>query len=146
MLSDSELFGIPPKTAPKDAKKDGKPTVSLLPQDILMEYVVAAYEEGLIKYERESWRRGFVVSELIDAERRHVKAFFERCEDYDLETERDYGIKKHHIAGAIFSLLSILHTLKYHPHLDDRRDPATGDLLHEYCAVIESPRGSKQSD
>jgi len=111
------------KTAPKNATQDGKPRVTLIPMDILMEYLIPAYEEGIIKYERESWRRGFIVSEMIDACKRHTDAFFYKNEDID----PDSTTKKHHLAGAIFSLISALHTLKYHPELDDRTDPATGD-------------------
>lgn len=114
--------------APKDAHKDGKPMVSLIPMDLLIEFLEPAYREGVQKYERESWRRGFVMSDLYDATQRHLKAFFFECEDYDPETLEAYQIKKHHLAGALFSLLSALHTQKYHPHLDNRRDPVTGNL------------------
>ncbi len=111
------------KTAPKNAAQDGKPRVTLIPMDILMEYLIPAYEEGIIKYERESWRRGFPVSAMIDACKRHTDAFFYKKEDID----PDSSTNKHHLAGAIFSLISALHTLKYHPELDDRTDPATGE-------------------
>jgi hypothetical protein len=113
--------------APKDARKEGKPRPSLLPMDILIEFLLPAYEEGLIKYEKESWRRGFKVSELMDAVDRHKSAFFHGCEDYDKEAEKN-GVIKHHLSGAIFSLISALHTLKYHPELDDRRYPNRGDI------------------
>ncbi len=109
--------------APKNASMDGKPKVTLIPMDILIEFLVPAYDEGIEKYERESWRRGFPVSEMIDACKRHTDAFFHDNEDID----PDSTTKKHHLAGAIFSLISALHTLKYHPELDDRTDPATGD-------------------
>jgi len=117
-------------TAPKDAAKEGKPRPSLLPMDILIDFICPAYEEGDIKYERESHRRGFPVTDLIDALDRHKKAFV-AGEDYDPETKEKYGIDKHHVAAMVFCCLSLLHTLKYHPHLDDRRDPANGMLLNE---------------
>jgi len=110
------------KTAPKNAAQDGKPRVTLIPMDVLIEFVIPAYEEGLIKYERESWRQGFIVSEMVDACKRHLDAFFHDNEDIDPESQTN----KHHLSGAVFSLLAALHTLKYHPELDDRTDPATG--------------------
>lgn len=108
--------------APKNAGEEGKPRVTLIPMDILTEYLTPAYNEGIEKYERESWRRGFPVSEMIDACKRHTDAFFHGNEDID----PDSTTEKHHLAGAIFSLISALHTLKYHPELDDRTNPANG--------------------
>jgi len=104
------------ETAPKNNEIDGKPKVSLLPMDMLIKYVVPAYEEGVQKYERESWRKGFPVSVMIDAALRHITAFFWEGED----TDPDSLVGKHHLAGAIFSLLSVLHTLDIRPELDDR--------------------------
>jgi len=115
--------------APKNANKDGKPKVSLLPMDILIECLVPAYEEGIIKYERESWRRGFKITEMRDAAERHMTAFFDLCEDYDVEAKEKFNIDKHHLGGAIFSLLSAFHTMKYHSELDDRRSPVNGQLI-----------------
>lgn len=91
-----------------------------------MEFLPPAYEEGLIKYERESWRRGFKVSKMFEAATRHLIAFQYYGENLDPEAIEKFGIEKHHLAGAIFSLLSILHTMKYRPELDDRRDPSNG--------------------
>jgi hypothetical protein len=117
---DAELEAGILRVAPKAWRQEGKPRPSLLPLDVLIKYVVAAYEEGVIKYERESWRQGFYVSDLIDAAQRHIEAFFWRGEDYD-PAAAELGVKKHHLAGAIFSLLSILHTLDLGIEaLDDR--------------------------
>ena len=107
------------KTAPKNNVQEGKARMSLLPLDILRKYIIPAYEEGLIKYERESWRGGFQVSVLIDAAMRHMETFFYEGEDFDPDAEK-LGITKHHLAGAVFSLLSILWTLDTRPELDDR--------------------------
>lgn len=107
-------------TAPKNNVQEGKPRVSLIPIDVLIEYLVPAYEEGCVKYERESWRKGFNTSILIDAAERHISKFFYDGEDWDPDAAK-LGIRKHHLAGAIFSLISILHTLKTSPELDDRR-------------------------
>jgi len=105
-----------PKMAPKNNIHEGKPRPSLLPMDILMKYLCEAYEEGVIKYERESWRDGFSVSVMVDAALRHIIAFFWGCQDVDIQSET----KKHHLSGAIFSLICILHTLDTRPDLDDR--------------------------
>jgi len=107
------------KIAPKNNRKEGKPRPSLLPLDVMMKHVCPAYEEGVLKYKRESWRDGFWVSDLMDAAERHMSDFFYGGQDFDLDAEK-LGIKKHHLAGAIFSLLSILHTLDTRPELDDR--------------------------
>lgn len=125
---------MPPKftegeggNAPKDVS--GKPMPTLLPMDILLEFVEPAYQEGVQKYVRESWRRGFNVTDLIDAMFRHVNKFM-AGEDYDPESE-GYGVKKHHLAAAVFCCLSAMHTCKYHKHLDNRFDLKTGKFLNE---------------
>lgn len=113
-------------SAPKNNINEGKPRPTLLPMDILIKWVIPAYEEGVIKYERESWREGFKTSVLMDAAQRHMNTFFYDQEEYDVQAA-DLGVTKHHLAGAIFSLLSILHTLEHHPELDDREDLFGGD-------------------
>ena len=105
--------------APKNNVAEGKSRMSLLPMDILRKYVVPAYEEGLIKYKRESWRLGFYTSVMIDACLRHIEEFYWGGEDYD-PSAQELGIIKHHLAGSIFCLLSILQTLDKKPELDDR--------------------------
>lgn len=65
-------------TAPKNNPQEAKARASLLPMDLLMEYLVPAYEEGIQKYERESWRKGFATSTMIDAALRHIEAFYWR--------------------------------------------------------------------
>ena len=104
------------KTAPKNNLQEGKPKITLLPMDILVKYLIPAYEEGVIKYERESWRQGFHTSVLIDAAMRHLIEFYYQGHDID----KDSLTNKHHLAGALFSILSILHTLETRPELDDR--------------------------
>ena len=73
------------ETAPKNNIKEGKPQPSLIPLDVLIKYLEPAYQEGLIKYERESWRRGFNTSILIDSALRHISAFFYDKEDSSTE-------------------------------------------------------------
>lgn len=103
-------------TAPKNHIQEGKPRPTLLPLDVLVKHLTKAYEEGVIKYERESWRQGFQVSVLMDAAFRHMIDFFYSGCDIDTSSPT----QKHHLAGAIFSLISILHTLDTRPDLDDR--------------------------
>lgn len=114
--------------APKIVKD--KPSPSLIPWDILDEFVEPAYQEGIIKYVRESWRRGFKILDLIDALERH-KGHFMAGQDYDQEAKEVYGIDKHHLAAMVFCCLSALHTLKYHPELDNRFDMSTGKPKNE---------------
>lgn len=109
-------------TAPKNATAEGKPSISLIPMDILVDFLLPAYEEGVTKYEKESWRQGFLVSDMVDAAMRHMNAFYYDAEDIDPDSKTN----KHHLGGAIFSLLSICHTLKYRPELDNRRRPDNG--------------------
>jgi hypothetical protein len=104
----------PAETAPKNNLQEGKPRPSLIPLDVLIKHLCPAYEEGIPKYYRESWRKGFQTSVMIDAALRHITEFFWHGKDIDEESG------KHHLAGAIFSLISILHTLDTRPELDDR--------------------------
>lgn len=106
-------------TAPKNNLIEGKPRPSLIPFDVLIKHLCPAYEEGLIKYQRESWRLGFLISNLFDAAIRHLNAFYYLGEDYDPDAAK-IGITKHHLAGALFSIISILHTLDTRPELDNR--------------------------
>ena len=103
-------------TAPKNNIQEGKPRMSLLPLDLLEKYLVPAYEEGVWKYDRESWRGGFHTSVLIDAAMRHLNEFYWQGQDKD----PDSPTEKHPLAGVIFSCLSILNTLETRPELDDR--------------------------
>jgi hypothetical protein len=105
--------------APKNTAQENKPKPSLIPFDICMEYDEPAYQEGLIKYYRESWRKGFPISEMYDACQRHLEQFFYHIQDYDPDAAR-LGIKKHHLAGARFSIACMLQTLRDHPEMDDR--------------------------
>jgi len=108
---------IPKKeTAPKNNVAEGKPKMSLLPLDVLKKYVIPAFEEGLIKYQRESWRKGFKTSVLVDAMIRHLEEFYYQGKDYDLSSPT----KKHHLSGVVFACLALLYSLENYPELDDR--------------------------
>lgn len=106
--------------APKNNEKENKLRPHLLPLDLLMELLCPAYEEGLLKYFKESWRMGFLHSVMYDACQRHIKAFYFDKEEFDQETLKLYGIKKPHLGAAIFCLISMYITQKLHPHMDDR--------------------------
>ena len=107
-------------SAPKNNEQENKPQMSLIPLDILRDFLEPAYREGLIKYSRESWRGGFKTSVMFDALQRHLTQFFYDGEDYDIEAE-NIGVKKHHLGGALFCLLCMCDTVKNHPEMDDRR-------------------------
>jgi hypothetical protein len=106
--------------APKNTEKEKKPDASLIPLDLLIEFLVPAYEEGLIKYYRDSWREGFTTTHMIGASLRHLSKY-EEGEDYDQQTLEDYGILKHHLGALFFSVLCMCDTFKNHPELDNRR-------------------------
>lgn len=106
-------------TAPKNNEIENKPQPSLIPMDLLIEFLEPAYREGLIKYHRESWREGFYTTDMFDACQRHLSSYFYSCEDYDPDAKK-LGIKKTHLAGALFSIICMLDTLKNHTELDDR--------------------------
>jgi len=96
--------------APKNNIIENKPQMSLLPLDVLSDMLVPCYEEGLQKYYRESWREGFELNVMMDACLRHLTKFFYDKEDYDSETLKEYGIKKHHLGAAVFSIVSMYHS------------------------------------
>lgn len=108
------------KSAPKNNIEENKPQMSLIPDDILRDFLEPAYREGLLKYSRESWRMGFTTTVMMDALKRHMTQFFYDCEDLDSDSEK-LGIKKHHLGGALFCIICMCDTVKNHPELDDRR-------------------------
>jgi hypothetical protein len=105
------------KYAPKERKNKPKP--SLIPFDLLLKYLEPAYQEGLIRYYRESWRLGFPITDMYDSAMRHLEKFFFQKEDWDKDAEK-LGIKKHHLGGVLFSVLCMLDTFENHPELDNR--------------------------
>lgn len=107
--------------APKDDKIEGKFRMHLMPLDLLSELLCPAYEEGCIKYYENSWRLGFTITRMFSATVRHLVKFFFFGEDYDRESLAKYGIKKHHLGGALFSIICMYHTWKDYPEKDDRQ-------------------------
>lgn len=107
--------------APKNNLEEGKPQMSLIPLDLLEKLLVPAYEEGLIKYDRESWRKGFKASVMMDALQRHLTAFYYKRELHDAETFKTYGIRKHHLGAALFCILSMYNSVEINSKkFDDR--------------------------
>ncbi|MCP3966700.1 MAG: hypothetical protein GY718_10170 [Lentisphaerae bacterium] len=89
--------------------------MSLLPLDILAEMLCPAFQEGLEKYYRESWREGFQTSVMMDACLRHLSAFYYEREAFDPKYP-----EKHHLGAAVFCLIAMYNSWKNHEELDDR--------------------------
>lgn len=102
-------------SAPKNNIKEDKLQMSLLPLDLLSEMLCPAYQEGIKKYNRESWRKGFKTSVIMDACLRHLSSFYYEMEDFDSENPQ-----KHHLGAAVFCLISMYHSWKNYPEMDDR--------------------------
>jgi hypothetical protein len=100
--------------APKNNKKENKPQLSLLPLNVLSE-VAIAYEYGCRKYSRNSHRKGFFQSEVIDSALRHISQYMDEGQIYDKEAWEEKGMKVNHLAMAIFGLISALQTHMYYP-------------------------------
>lgn len=108
------------QTAPKNNIQENKSQVSLVPIDILVEMLEPAYREGLIKYDRESWRLGFQSTVMFDAAMRHFMAWFYKGESFDPESKEKFNITKHHLGAVIFCLINLYLTERDHKELDDR--------------------------
>ncbi len=106
--------------APKNNNLENKQKASLNPDDLINEFLTPAYDEGVLKYFRESWRLGFKTSTMADALKRHFTEFFYKGKDFDQEALEKFGIKKHHLGAVLFCTLCMLDTFKNHPELDDR--------------------------
>jgi len=106
--------------APKNNTTEDKFQISLIPLDIIIPMLEPAYREGVLKYERESWRLGFNSTVMYDALMRHLKAWFFDLESCDPEAKEKYNIDKHHLGAAMFCLINLYNTEKKFPHLDDR--------------------------
>lgn len=113
--------------APKNNLLEAKPLMSLIPLDILRDFLTPAYMEGLQKYWRESWRKGFKTSDMFDAMQRHATQYFYELEDYDQETMDKFCIKKHHLGAILFCVLCMCDTAANHPELDDRKAVINGE-------------------
>lgn len=54
-------------TAHKNNNDEDKSQISLIPLDLIIPMLEPAYREGVIKYDRESWRAGFNSTVMYDA-------------------------------------------------------------------------------
>lgn len=106
--------------APKNNISENKPQPSLIPMDIIVPMLEPAYREGIIKYNRESWRLGFNSTVMYDALMRHLNAWFYQLESFDPEPKEKFGITKHHLGAATFCLINLYVTDQMFPDLDDR--------------------------
>ena len=129
--------------APKNNTTENKPETSLIPDDLLEEFLTSCYAEGIKKYFRESWRLGFKTSVMQSALKRHLTAYFYKGEDWDKETLETYGIKKHHLGAVIFCALCMLDTYKNHPEKDDR--PCKLKHLQDYFKKTKKIKPGEQN-
>jgi len=106
--------------APKNNNTENKSQVSLIPLDIIIPMAEPAYREGVLKYQRESWRLGFNSTVMYDALMRHLKSWFFDLESYDPEAQEKFNIDKHHLGAAMFCLINLYATDMKFPELDDR--------------------------
>jgi hypothetical protein len=98
----------------KNDLHEGKPNLALLPMDVLGK-VARAYEYGLKKYRRNSWRKGFKTDRMIAAALRHISQWNDRGQEYDKDAYDSEGMRVHHIAMAVFNLLCVMHTIDKWP-------------------------------
>jgi len=106
--------------APKNNATEDKAQISLIPLDLIIPMLEPTYREGILKYQRESWRLGFNSTVMYDALMRHLNSWFFDLETYDLESMKKFSIKKHHLGAAIFCLINLYATEMNFPELDDR--------------------------
>jgi len=100
--------------APKNDAIEQKPRLELLPMDLLG-LVADTYDYGTSKYYHNSHRQGFPTNRMISAALRHISNWNDEGQEFDLDAYERTGKKVHHIAMAIFNLLSVLEAIKYHP-------------------------------
>lgn len=100
----------------------GKLLVHLCPP-FLRNMMISALAYGTKKYFKDSWRAGFLVSDMYDATNRHMDAFFHEREDIDEESQC------HHLDCAIFSIAM----MRYSVDLEgkDNRPPVTPEQIAE---------------
>lgn len=100
--------------APKNNEIEKKHKLELLPLDLLG-LVADTYDYGLQKYYHNSHRKGFMTDTMISAALRHISNWNDEGQEFDLDAYEKTGEKVHHIAMAIFNLLSVLEAITYYP-------------------------------
>lgn len=92
----------------------GKPDYTLISRELLDE-LAAVREFGIKKYTRDNWKKGLSTRRSLAALLRHAFAF---SEGEDLDSESGCS----HMAAVVANAEHIIHTMKHHPSLDDRKD------------------------
>jgi len=116
--------------APKNTTNENKIDLDLIPWGLIAKHLPQAYEEGLIKYYKRSWKLGFTTTSMFAGAMRHLIAYRDG-ENYD-PSAQELGVIKHHLSGALFCILCMLDTYDNHPELDDReKDHRPGDWSTE---------------
>jgi len=100
------------KGAEGDKLDQGKPKVSLIPTEAILE-MAKAFTYGANKYEADNFKKGIAYRKLIDAALRHILAI-SAGEDVDDES------KNNHVGHAMASLAMLCYMMKHRPDLDDR--------------------------
>jgi len=100
--------------APKNNTTEQKHRLELLPLDLLG-HVADTYEYGTSKYYHNSHRKGFMTDTMISAALRHISNWNDEGQEFDLDAFEQTGKKVHHVAMAIFNLLSVLESITYYP-------------------------------
>jgi hypothetical protein len=127
--------------APKNNNIENKAQISLIPLDLIIPMLEPAYREGIIKYQRESWRCGFNATVMYDALMRHLKSWFFDLESFDPETKEKYGIDKHHLGAVLFCAINLYATEMKFPEHDNR--PLK--ILEEYKNATNGPLNQPQN-
>jgi hypothetical protein len=103
----------------------------------LRNMMISALEYGCKKYFENSWRKGFLVSDMYSAANRHMDAFFHQQEDLDEESQC------HHLDCAIFSIAMMRYSVDI-KGMDDR-PPVTPEQIAEVIRLgmieIEKRKG-----
>jgi hypothetical protein len=92
---------------------DGKPRMTLIPQDVLKSVAMVLTLAAKKKYGAHNWRKGLEWCRVLDGVQRHIASFIDG-EDIDSE----FGIT--HLDHAICGLLFVSHYLKTGTGTDDR--------------------------
>ncbi len=85
---------------------EGKGRFDLFSPFALMR-IARVYEKGAKKYKDRNWEKGMPIGKYIDSAIRHIIQYMKGWEDED------------HLAQAAWNLISIMHTEKTHPEMDD---------------------------
>lgn len=95
---------------------DGKPQLSyVFDFPIAMAEFSKLMEAGAVKYDRDNWKDGGPVREMLDSMLRHISAYA-NCEDIDEETQCN------HMAAVMFGAAGIMEHMERFGGTFDNRD------------------------